>query len=323
VKIVEVIAEQGSVDTLRTLAKKVKAHGFRLLALEEERMRLARLEIRDDQLQDVLDRLQSLLGAQPEARITVIPVEVSLPKPEEADRAREDASTTARETIFEEMEGNSRLGLNYLALVALSTVVAAIGLIEDNVAVVVGAMVIAPLLGPNLALSFGTALGERDLVLRSLGALGAGVALAVGLSTAIGWAWPEAVQSDELVSRTSVGLGSVALALASGAAAALSITTGVSSVLVGVMVAVALLPPAAAIGISLGQGQFAWAEGAALLLGINIVCLNLSAKLVLLARGFRPRKYFEKERARRATVRVMVIWVMTLAILLLLAQRLG
>ncbi len=309
-------------DTLRALAEKIEAHGFRLLSLDEDTMRLVRLEIRDDQLQDVLDRLQSLLGAQPAARITVIPVEVSLPKPADEERRAEDASSASREEIFEEMERNSRLGMNYLSLVALSTIVAAIGLIEDNVAVVVGAMVIAPLLGPNLALSFGTALGDRHLVLRSLAALSAGIALATALSALIGWAWPGDVESRELISRTRVGLDSVALALASGAAAALSITTGVSSVLVGVMVAVALLPPVAVMGIALGQGRFDWAEGAALLLGINIVCLNLSAKLVLLVRGYHPRRFYDKERARRATVRVIVIWMLTLALLLIMA-RLG
>jgi uncharacterized hydrophobic protein (TIGR00341 family) len=220
------------------------------------------------------------------------------------------------------MEKISRLDRNYVLLVLLSTVVAAIGLIEDNVAVLIGAMVIAPLLGPNLALSFGTALGDRHLVVRASATLGVGTGLAIFLSAAIGFFWPETIDSFELQSRTRVGLDSVALALAAGAAGALSLTAGVSSVLVGVMVAVALLPPAAAVGLSLGQGQWTAAEGSALLLVINIVCVNIAAKLVLLARGYRPRRYYEKERARRAMIRVLVGWVLTLALLIVLAQRL-
>jgi len=67
------------------------------------------------------------------------------------------------------------------------------------------------------------------------------------------------------MSRTDVGLDSVALALASGAAAVLSLTTGVSSTLVGVMVAVALLPPTLAVGILLGDGRWELAAGAMLM----------------------------------------------------------
>jgi len=66
------------------------------------------------------------------------------------------------------------------------------------------------------------------------------------------------------------------------AAAALSLTTGLSSVLVGVMVAVALLPPAATLGIMLGQGNMSLAIGAGLLLAVNIVSVNLASKIVFL-----------------------------------------
>lgn len=321
-KIVEVIAQEGSGETLEALAEKVKAADFRRLEADSAGVRRYRFCIGDDRLQIVLDRLQSILGAQPSARILVLPVEISLPVAEDAERQKEDATPATREAIFDEMEKSSRLDRNYLLLVLLSTVVAAVGLIEDNVAVLVGAMVIAPLLGPNLALSFGTALGDQHLVQRASLTLATGTAIAIALSAVIGYFWPGTIDSFELESRARVGLDSVALALAAGAAGALSLTAGVSSVLVGVMVAVALLPPAAAVGLYLGQGQWAGAEGAGLLLGINIVCLNIAAKLVLLARGYRPRRFYEKAKARRAMVRVLVGWVITLAVLVFMGLRL-
>jgi len=101
--------------------------------------------------------------------------------------------------------------------------------------------------------------------------------------------WTGTLDSVELLARTSVGLDGVLLALASGLAAALSLTTGLSSVLVGVMVAVALLPPTATAGIMLGAGNFELATGALLLLAVNVVCVNIAAKLVFLFRGVRPR----------------------------------
>ena len=112
-------------------------------------------------------------------------------------------------------------------------------------------------------------------------------------------------------------MDSVALALASGAAATLSLTTGLSSVLVGVMVAVALLPPAATLGLMLGSGHAAQAIGAALLLAVNIVSVNLAAKLVFLIKGVRPRTWVEKDKARRAMLSYITVWVVTLIILII------
>lgn len=198
----------------------------------------------------------------------------------------------------------------------LSTVVASIGLIEDNVAVVIGAMVIAPLLGPNLALSLATALGDLSLMRRSVQTLSAGILFAVALSAGLGMLWPSDPMSREIILRTEVSLDAVALALASGAAAALSLTTGLSSILVGVMVAVALLPPAATMGLMLGIGNIGLALNAGLLLAINIVCVNLASKIVFLVKGIQPRTWVEKEKAHRAVVVYLLVWLLTLLILL-------
>ena len=118
------------------------------------------------------------------------------------------------------------------------------------------------------------------------------------------------------MARTDVGLDSVVLALASGAAAVISLTTGLASVLVGVMVAVALLPPTATLGIMLGSGQTKLAVGAALLLAVNIVCVNLAAKIVFWVRGVKPRSWLEKQKANQSMVTYMVIWVLSLTFLL-------
>ncbi|NIV31321.1 MAG: DUF389 domain-containing protein, partial [Anaerolineae bacterium] len=74
----------------------------------------------------------------------------------------------SREELYNRVEKNARLDRTYLLLVALSTVVVAIGLVEDNVAVVIGAMVIAPLLGPNIALALSAALGDKTLMGQAL-----------------------------------------------------------------------------------------------------------------------------------------------------------
>ena len=164
-KYVEVIAESGSSDTIRAIADQSNAEDLRSGIPDEDGMQWSRVLIEDDALQDVLDKLQHVLGAQPTARITVLPVEMSLPKSDEQiERKKKTSKLAAREALYEEVKNSAELDRNYIVLVVLSTIVAAIALIENNVAVVIGAMVIAPLLGPNLALSVGTALGDTALM---------------------------------------------------------------------------------------------------------------------------------------------------------------
>jgi len=316
-KYVEVVANAGSSDTVFAIAEKVKARDLRLGAVGEDGMQQMRLLVADDKLQLLLDALQNVLGAQPTARILVLAVEASLPKQDEEKRKNEDSATAAREALYDGAKKGAHLDFNYILLIILSTLVAAIGLIEDNVAVIIGAMVIAPLLAPNLALSVGTALGDTPLVRKSAQTLLVGILLAVALSAGLGVFWPSELTSNELMSRTEAGLDSVALALASGAAAALSLTTGLSSVLVGVMVAVALLPPAATVGLMLGSGSIDLAIGAILLLSINIVCVNLASKIVFFAKNIRPRTWLEKEKAKGAMVTYILGWIVTLLILIL------
>lgn len=314
-KYIEVIAEKGSADTISAIAQQVTASDMRFGSVDKDGLQSIRLLVSDDKVQDTLDKLQHILGAQPYAKIIVLPVEVALPRPEvEKDKEEKKASAT-REALYNEIEKNAHLNSNYLLLVTLSTIVAAIGLIENNVAVVVGAMVIAPLLGPNLAFALGTALGDTGLMKKAGLTTALGILLAIALSFILVLAWPFDIPSPELMSRTQVGLSSVVLALASGAAASISLTTGLSSVLVGVMVAVALLPPAATFGIMLGKGNLDLAIGAGLLLAINVVCVNLAAKIVFFFKGVRPRTWWEKEKAKRGLLVFVLMWLVTLIIL--------
>jgi uncharacterized hydrophobic protein (TIGR00341 family) len=275
--------------------------------------------VADENRQIVLDALQNLLTGAENVRIVLLPVEAVLPRPVDVEAAegkpRKSTSTT-REELYNQIEKGARLDANFLVLVFLSTVVAAIGLLENNVAVVVGAMVIAPLLGPNLALSFATTLGDRDLLRQSFMTNLAGVTLTLLLSLGIGAAFPTVLPGPEIMARTDIGFDGAVLALASGAAAVLSLTTGVASALVGVMVAVALLPPTATLGMMLATRQFELAAGAALLLAVNVVCVNVAANLVFLVKGVRPRTWIEKRKARQSVVWLGLFWALALVVVL-------
>ena len=322
-KYVEITTDADSSDVVAAIAEKANAMDFRLGVVGKDGMQQMRMLINDDHLQLALDTLQNVLGAHAATHIVVLSVEASLPKPAEEEENKEDSATAARELLYEDVQKGARLDLNFYLLVVLSTIVATIGLIENNIAVVIGAMVITPLLGPNLALSLGTALGDAALMRKSARTLFVGILLAVALSAIFGAIWPSPLTSYELMSRTHATLDSILLALASGAAAALSLTTGLSGILVGVMVAVALLPPAATLGIMLGDGNPTLAMGAGLLLAINVVCVNLASKIVFFLKGIHPRTWLEKEKAKRAMLRYVVGWIVTLLILMLLMYAHG
>lgn len=318
-RIIEVVADAGHTDTLTGIAEQYGAIDVWWGAEVEDGRRSLRMLVSADKRQAILDALQNVLGTSENVRILITPVDTALPRPteadeEEANRKAKTASTT-REELYDQIEKGARLDSDFVLLVVLSTIVAAIGLIEDNVAVIVGAMVIAPLLGPNIALAFATSLGDRELFWRSLKTNAVGILLALVVSLIIGFIWPVNLESRELIARTDVGLDSVALALASGAAAVLSLATGLSSALVGVMVAVALLPPTATLGMMLGSGQESLAIGAALLLAVNIVCVILAAKVVFLVKGVKPRTWLEKLKARQSQTLYFLLWAVMLGIL--------
>ncbi len=320
-KIIETIADQSNLDTIRAIGEQHDIFDMQVGNADERGFVSVRMMVPDDRLQAMLDALQNLLGRQAHARILVIPVEavISADTAGETERA---ATPSPREVMYHDVQQSTRMDSNYYLLVALSTLVAAIGLLENNATVVIGAMLIAPLLGPNLAFGLGTALGDLPLIRRSFVAGLSGILLALLIGFVIGAGWQSPAIGSEILSRTRPGLDTIALALASGAAAALSLTSGLSSVLVGVMVAVALLPPTAAIGLLLGRGLYDAALGAALLLAINIVSVNLACKLVFLLKGIRPRTWWEKEKARAAMRRYLTIWVLTLGVLAVLITRL-
>lgn len=318
-KLIEVVADCGYLDTLTSLAEQKGVLDYWYGQSAEQQRCSMRMLVADEDRQTVLDALQNLLVGGQNARIVLLPAEAVLPRPADAEapepKSRKSSSAT-REELYNQIEKGARLDANFLILVFLSTLVAAIGLLENNIAVVVGAMVIAPLLGPNLALSFATTLGDRDLLRQSFKTNLAGVTFTLLLSIAIGAVFPIVVPSAEIMARTDIGFDGVILALASGAAAVLSLTTGVASALVGVMVAVALLPPTATLGMMLATGRLELAAGAGLLLAVNVVSVNVAANVVFLIKGVRPRTWIEKRKARQSSAWLGLFWLLALLLLL-------
>ena len=321
-RIIEVITDQGHVDTLRGIAAQQEAVDIWVGHKDEDGRCSTRLLVRPERQQSVMDALQSLLATADDSRILVLPVEAALPRIEDSDLEdeKQNSITRSREELYQKIVSGAKLDSNFMYMVIMSTIVAAIGLLEDNVAVVIGAMVIAPLLGPNMALAFATTLGEGKLLWSALKSNMAGLLTALLLSTLIGFIWPLNFDSRELMMRTDVGMDGVVLALVSGAAAVLSLTAGLASSLVGVMVAVAILPPTATLGLMLGAGNYQYALGAALLLAVNVVCVNLASNITFLLKGIKPRTWFEKKKAKQSLIIFVLFWLIVLTVLIVVVK---
>ncbi len=272
--------------------------------------------------QELLDALQNVLERGGGTwSIVVLPVEAAMPYREEkpagasAESEQRGPSGPVREELYDDiLSGLGRTG-DFAVFTLLAAVVAAAGLLRGDAAVIIGAMVIAPMLSAHLAISLGTVLGDRALLLRGAQAAVLSLVLAVAVGAVAGFFSPDESRSSELLLRTEVGWGSMALAFASGCAAALALLSGSTSGLVGVMVAVALLPPAVTAGVMMGARELEHARGAFLLFVANVAALNLASQLVLVARGVRPRKWAERRLAARALRWSLLFWSGMLALL--------
>lgn len=284
-----------------------------------------------EETEGLLDTLEQKFGRRDGFRVIISTVEASLPRPApepapaptptpvlEAVPPPKKFLRVSREELLAEISDGTKLNRIFIAMVVLSSIVAAVGLARDNVAVIIGAMVIAPLLGPNMGAALATTLGDLPMIRRSARTLFAGAAIALGFGLLMGLTLPVNLASRELQARAgAIHPYDLALALASGAAGALSFTTGAASALIGVMVAVALLPPLITAGIFLGVGSPTAAGGAGLLFLANLICVNLAAVGTFLLQGIRPRTWWEDQKAKRMARRALLLWASLLGLLAL------
>ena len=283
---------------------------------------ILRVLIDVDRIESLSDRLTEKFSTAEGFRITLFAVEATLPQPdveEEKEKKDEESEKVvgriSREELYADVTSGSELTWVYLGMVMLSTLVAGVGLVRDDVAVIIGAMVIAPLLGPNVSMALSVTLGDLDLGWRSLKANAAGLFSSLAVAFVMGLMMDIDLESQQLIRRTTVSLGDITIALAAGSAGVLAFTRGVPATIVGVMVAVALLPPLVNIGLLLGSGYNQLAVGSVILTFTNLICINLAGIITFLIQGVRPRSWWEAEKAKRATRMAITVWFFLLVAL--------
>lgn len=190
-------------------------------------------------------------------------------------------------------EGSQRPAFlrRFFTLMFLSVVLAVLGLIADSTAVVIGAMLVAPLMAPVLAASAGLVMGWPQRIKRNLWLVGVASVGAVALAVGIGFF----VRSEldplpgEILARTRPNLFDLGIACAAGAAGAYSfVRRQASDALAGAAVAVALVPPLSVIGLTLSAGELPMAGGATLLFLANVAGVLMSGAATFLVAGLVP-----------------------------------
>lgn len=200
-----------------------------------------------------------------------------------------------RREIIADITESSSPGFDYFLMVILSTSIATLGLITDSPAVIIGAMLVAPLMSPIIGIGLASMIGRRTLLKSALSAVLRGALLAVGLSTLL-----TVINSylpfvslhelpQEIISRTHPSPIDLMIALAGGIAAAYSLTEErLSAALPGVAIATALMPPICTVGIGVALLDWDVAGGAFLLFITNAVTIAFAAAFVFFLRGFNP-----------------------------------
>jgi uncharacterized hydrophobic protein (TIGR00271 family) len=228
--------------------------------------------------------------------------------------------TVPQETLADGREAASAPSFAFFFLMISSSVIATLGLLSNSSAVIIGAMIVAPLMNPILSMSFAIVTVDWTLHGRSMATVFLGASCAILVSYGISLLIPINVVGSEVIARTAPNLMDLGIAIAAGAAGSFSLTRlSIASSIAGVAIAVALVPPLCVVGIGLALGErlatdvslspggiFRVSEGAFLLFLANLAGITFTACIVFLAQSYG---------SVQKSLRSILIWASILALL--------
>lgn len=207
-----------------------------------------------------------------------------------------------------ELLSESTLDINYLVLILSSCIIATLGLLSNSAAVIIGAMIVAPLMLPIRGLAFGAVEGNVVIFRKGLIAVAVGTILAIILAWLLGSLVGLPDFGSEVLARSKPTLLDLGIAIAAGGISGFAkVQPKVSGTLAGTAIAVALMPPICVIGLGLSQGNWSLSLGASLLYVTNLLGITLSCMLTFLIAGYTPLN-----RARKA-----ILWALGLTAILI------
>ncbi len=232
---------------------------------------------------------------------------------------KEKSKKNPLERLLNQTDKHVVLNKDTLVMALFATLVAFAGLLLDNVAIVIGAMLLSPLLGPLNAFAVNTNLGRLRKVaisqLSILGLLGAIITLSAVATFLVSQFVNVPLNSSQIVLRMNASLSDIGIALIIGLAGGLALFVALPELLVGVAIAVAIVPPATVAGIGLALENWGLFAGALTLTFVYLIGLELGSSVMLRIRGVSPRHYYQKGEIRVKFVYSIAILVVLFAIL--------
>jgi len=265
----------------------------------------------------LIDNLNSIFDFQNNVGNSLVIFTADVIIPGSKEEINEGEFRASRESLITYANSKSEINTHYILQVIFSGIIASLGLILDNVAVIVGAMIIAPVLGPILAITIGVVLADTELVKKGVKAEIAAVILAVVIGAFFGLFIPNTGITDSLRVRMYPTIADLIIAAAAGGAGAYSLIKGqIESGLVGVMIAASLIPVMSTIGVGVSLGNEEMIYGAGLLLLGNYLALFLSNIIVFYFKGLRPQIWYKNyaEKTIKKTLVFIIIMVILISV---------
>ncbi|MGA9402311.1 TIGR00341 family protein [Haladaptatus sp.] len=274
-------------------------------------------------VEPILEKLR-MAGVEEDAFTIVLQPETVVSKRITELKQRYSGFNIAREELRERAAEMAPESSTFFSMTFISTIIAATGLLLDSSAVIIGAMVIAPLMGPAMAASVGTVVDEPKLAERGVQYQITGLLVAIASAALFGYLVRGTVlvppgldirTVPAITERFTPNFLSLLLALGAGAAGVISLMRGAGSVIVGVMIAVALVPPAATVGLGIAWLDFGVALGATVNVLVNLLSINLTALALLWVSGYRPERVRSVGEARSRTLWRIAVILVAIAVL--------
>jgi uncharacterized hydrophobic protein (TIGR00341 family) len=273
--------------------------------------------IPDGELDDFIEKVsQSLEFMDKSTTVEVYSPDFVISRDKPREKKKRKISPV--EKLIDSADASAKMDVNTLALAAIASLVALTGLFLNNVGIIIGAMLLAPLLGPIYAFAISTSTGNRTNLLESIKSILIFLGIIVLIGFTVTWVLSLVIVlplTPEILTRTIAAPIYVIMAILLGFAVMVALSRGISEGIAGVAVAAALLPPAAVIGISLAIYREG-ALGSFILTLENVGGLIAGAVIGAIALQVTPRSYREKISAR--TILIRIVWVLIVLILLLL-----
>ncbi|HUH57874.1 MAG TPA: DUF389 domain-containing protein, partial [Pseudomonadales bacterium] len=191
--------------------------------------------------------------------------------------------------LFLQLRDSAQTSSSFIALMMLSSLIASLGLFLSSPAVIIGAMVLAPLMSPIISLAMALLRNDQTLLKNSLTSIAVGVFLALSMAALLALIIPITRITPEMAGRLHPNLLDLGVAIFSGMAGAYAYAReSIMKSMPGVAIAVALVPPLSVVGIGIGWWDWQVISGAALLFITNLVGIALAAALTFLVLGYAP-----------------------------------